>query len=431
MSMQTKSPDLRRYMFGICSLVAVLAGCGGSNNGTVPAAAAQSAIRAAASMDKSYNVLHRFSGADGADVGVGLIEANHVLYGTTSSGGGYDRGSFYRITQTGDEKVLYSFGSRSDGAKPEAGLIDVNGTFFGTTEKGGSANQGTIYSMKVLVRGIGVETLLHSFAGYPNDGDRPFAGLVNVNGTLYGTTFGGGSAQLGTVYSISASGKETVLHSFGGGADGASPYAGLADVNGTIYGTTSFGGDACPKINQSGCGTVFSISTTGEEKVLYSFTGGSDGAYPQARLRNVKGTLYGTTLDGGGPCNSGEGCGTVFSISTGGAEKILHSFNTDDGYAIYAGLTDANGTLYGAAAAGGKFGRGVIYSISTTGKFKELHTFETNENGWQPNAAPIDVSGTLYGTTEFGGGLGCKNFAGCGTVYALTLSASGGDEQRK
>ena len=411
--------DSSRYWLGVCSVVAILTGCGGRSGGAVPMAAPHAA-GAAIPTSTSYKVLHRFgAGLDGANVHSGLIEVNRFLYGTTARGGGYDGGTFYHITTTGDEKVLYHFGKGSDGAKPYARPIVVNGTFYGTTEKGGSSNHGTVYSMVVTAGGIGRETVLHSFAGSP-DGDLPIGGLVSVGGTLYGTTFAGGKHYAGTVFSISPSGKETVLHSFGGGSDGAGPYSGLTDVNGTLYGVTSGGGTGCPN-NNIGCGTVYSISTTGEETVLYNFTGGSDGDYPYAALHEMNGILYGTTLSGGAACtSSSDGCGTVYSITTSGEETVLHRFDDRDGDAVYAGLTSANGTLYGAASGGGPYGRGLIYSMTPTGQQTVLYTYRHDSIGAQALAPPIDVNGTLYGTTQYGGGVGCKDFGGCGTIYALT-----------
>ena len=109
-----------------------------------------------------------------------------------------------------------------------------------------------------------------------------------MNGTLYGTTSSGGASGCGTVYRISTSGSEKVLYSFASGFDGCYSIAPLIDVNGILYGTTLSGG-------ASGRGTVFSTSTAGKEKVLYSFAGGSDGNGPDAALLNVHGTLYGVT----------------------------------------------------------------------------------------------------------------------------------------
>jgi uncharacterized repeat protein (TIGR03803 family) len=102
---------------------------------------------------------------------------------------------------------------------------------------------------------------------------------------------------------------------------GFDPQAPLIDVNGTLYGTTKYGGGSTNCTG--GCGTVFSIDAGGTEKVLHSFAGGSDGAWPTAALLDVGGTLYGTTEKGGTNCSGG--CGTVYSISASGSENVLHS----------------------------------------------------------------------------------------------------------
>jgi uncharacterized repeat protein (TIGR03803 family) len=127
---------------------------------------------------------------------------------------------------------------------------------------------------------------------YLRDGEYPNAGLINVNNTLYGTTYGGGAYDDGTVFSITTSGKTTVLHSFGMTGDGEYPNAGLFNVNGTLYGTTFEGG------GETEGGTVFAITTSGKETVLHRFTGSGDGEYPNAGLIDVGGTLYGTTPAG-------------------------------------------------------------------------------------------------------------------------------------
>jgi uncharacterized repeat protein (TIGR03803 family) len=147
---------------------------------------------------------------------------------------------------------------------------------------------------------------LHSFNGA--DGKEPHGSLLDVKGTFYGTTPSGGKYGDGTVFSITTGGKENVLYSFGASAnDGEAPYAGLTDVNGTLYGTTSGGGGtSCG--GTVGCGTVFSVTTSGTEKVLHRFNG-TDGASPLAGLIDVSGTLYGTTLEGGS-----NGGGTVFAL---------------------------------------------------------------------------------------------------------------------
>jgi uncharacterized repeat protein (TIGR03803 family) len=236
----------------------------------------------------------------------------------------------------------------------------VNGTFYGTTEEGGPVGTncprgcGTVFS---IIPG-GTEKVLYSF-GNGTDGAFPTAGLIDVNGTLYGTTELGGSQTgvgcgggCGTVFSITPGGKETVLHSFRGGTDGEFPEAGLIDVNGTLYGTTSGGA------GQYGDGTVFSITPGGKEKVLHNFSGG-DGAEPLATLLNVNGTLYGTTYQGGGQ-------GTVFSITLSGNVTVLYSFGGRSGDGAYpmSGLSYVNGTFYGTTFLGGAYDGGAVYSIT-------------------------------------------------------------------
>ena len=121
-----------------------------------------------------------------------------------------------------------------------------------------------------------------------------------------------------------------MLYAFKGGSDGANPLAGLINVNGTLYGTTAQGGDSGCRYTgyPPGCGTVFSVTTSGQETVLYRFTGfRGDGAAPIGGLLAVKGVLYGTA-DAGGSCfSSAGGCGTVFSITPRGVEKVLYKFN--------------------------------------------------------------------------------------------------------
>jgi uncharacterized repeat protein (TIGR03803 family) len=236
-------------------------------------------------------------------------------------------------------------------------MIVRNGTLYGTTYNGGGKclqspyGCGTAFS----ITPSGHETVLHRFTGSPDDGFGPGV-LRNVNGTLYGTTGLGGSKGNGAVFSITPGGKEKVLYSFRGGTDGAFPAAGLIDVKGTLYGTTESGGSgACGKI---GCGTVFSITPSGNEKVLFSFSGG-DGYEPQATLLNVNGTLYGTTL------RSSYGLGTVFSITLSGHETVLYIFKGgQDGAYPESGLSYVNGTFYGTTSSGGASNDGTVYSIT-------------------------------------------------------------------
>ncbi len=315
-------------------------------------------------------------------------------------------------------RVLHSFGGLGDGMNPVAGLINVNGTLYGTTSNGGANDAGTVFEIKKS----GKETVLHSFGG-SGDGMNPVAALINVNGTLYGTTPNGGASGVGTVFEIKKSGKETVLHSFGGTSDGdgAGPYAGLLNVDGTLYGTTIGGG--------GDFGTVFAITKSGTETVLHSFGAAGDGAEPVAGLISVNGTLYGTTEYGGASGYGSYGFGTVFKIKKSGKETVLHSFPSGSGDGAYplAGLLNVNGTLYGTASAGGancgsSGGCGMLFKITTSGTETVFYSFKGDKggsnDGYYPAARLVNVNGTLYGTTRAGG----EN--GDGTVFALTKSGT-------
>jgi uncharacterized repeat protein (TIGR03803 family) len=221
-----------------------------------------------------------------------------------------------------------------------------------------------------LQRSLGHQAynILHEFGVSPDDGKNPSADLINVKGTLYGTTVGGGSHIYGTVFKITKTGQETVLHNFGGPNDGVNPNARLLYVNGTFYGTTTNGGTRGVYSD----GTVFSMTPRGTEKVLhtfaekYSYYAPNGGLHPNAGLVEVNGTLYGTTQQGG----NGYSCGTVFSITTSGTFKVLHKFcaTNYDGANPAAALVNVAGTLYGTTSGGGTGGHGTVFSITTAGK---------------------------------------------------------------
>jgi uncharacterized repeat protein (TIGR03803 family) len=313
--------------------------------------------------------------------------------------------------------LIYGFKGGKDSAYPEAGVINVNGTLYGTTRVGGGhgceyrEGCGTVYQIKAS----GKETVLHRFKSGPADGDAPVASLLNVDGTLYGTTVAGGPyncpyyGTCGTVFSITPFGKETVLYSFKGGPlDGKQPGASLLNVNGTLYGTTRAGGAYNCSVYGT-CGTVFSITPSGKETVLYSFKGGTtDGANPWAGLINVNGTLYGTTNRGGAYCSGvSPPCGTVFSITPSGKETVLYSFKggTTDGQNPKAGLTYVEGRLYGTTTGGGRHNRGTVFAIKPSGTETVLHSFKGRRtDGQNPQTGLVYVRGKLYGTTEEGAG---------------------------
>ncbi len=315
----------------------------------------------------TQTVLHSFGADDGADPEASLINFKGTLYGTTVGKGAKGAGTVFSITLSGTEAVLHSFqGPPTDGAYPLAALVNVGGTFYGTTSQGGAgrcfrthynAGCGTVFS----ITPAGTQMVVYSFKGAPKHGHGgfPYAGLIQAAGRLYGTTESGGANDEGTVFSITPAGTETVLHSFGGAGDGEHPEAGLVNVNGTLYGTTTKGG-------ANDDGTVFLMTPSGTEKVLHSFGGSGDGVQPQAGLVNMKGTLYGTTFEGGKYlCGSQVACGTVFAMTRLGKETVLHSFSGGtDGARPAAALINVKGTLYGTTEQGGTDNGGTVFSLT-------------------------------------------------------------------
>lgn len=399
--------------FYLCAFAAILAGCA-ARAGAPGLPAAADAIRPSAVTNSSYKVIYRFN--HGAFPYAGLLAVKGDLYGTTSGGSGAN-GTVFQMTTAGVTTTLYHFKGGSDGSHPQADLIDVNGTLYGTTYDGGSTTCaesdgcGTVFS----VSASGTEKVLHAFAG-GSDGAHPMGGLVAISGTLYDTTYlgGGGTCSVqgrergcGTVFSLTTSGNEKVLHVFSTTSDGYFPEAGLIALRGALYGTTYLGG-------ADSQGTVFRISTSGAEKVLYGFGAGDDGRNPQAPLTAAAGALYGTTRSGGGESSYG----TVFSVLTNGTERVVHRFlNNPDGSVPEAGLTNVNGTLYGTTVAGGTSHLGTVFRITTSGKESVLHSFSGGEDGTNPRSAPIAVNGLLYGTTTSGGAATGHGF---GTAFAVS-----------
>jgi len=295
------------------------------------------------------------------------------------------------------------------------------------------------------------ETVLYSLQG-GSDGAGPIAALLNVAGTLYGTTSSGGSSGAGTVFSLTpptiAGGNwtETVLYNFAGGSDGKAPQSKLINIKGVLYGTTTAGGGT--GCGGSGCGTVFRLTPpavaggTWTETVLYSFQGGSDGANASSGLIHLGGKFYGTTRDGGGTScvhtRLPPGCGTVFKLSppargqTNWTESVLYRFQAgNDGADPIGGLINVKGTLYGTTNSAGDSDVGTAFSLTPPavagGAWTEtvLYAFSGGSDGSHPDAELLNIKGVLYSTSARGGGAGCGG-DGCGTVFNLVPPAVAG-----
>jgi uncharacterized repeat protein (TIGR03803 family) len=366
-------------------------------------------------------------------------------------------GTVFEMSPSGVETVLYAFnGPPGDGAQPYGNLImDANGNLYGTTAYGGNTSAcgpgtsdggygcGTVF----MLTPSGQESVLYAFGTNPNDGFTPQAGLVmDASGNLYGTTAHGGQLDgaackgqftvgCGTVFKVTPSGQESVLYTFcpseGNCTDGANPLGGVVfGPDGNLYGTTAYGGI-------SNYGAVFKLSLGGSETVVHTFTSGSgDGKWPLAGVVfDASGNLYGTTDFGGS-----KDAGTVFEISATGQERLLHSFSGENGqFSPAAGLIfDGQGNLYGTTAAGGEPGdtgsAGTVFEVTPSGQETVLYTFSglagvygdvgEGPDGSTPRAGLIfDQSGNLYGTDEYGGtgpGSACIFGLGCGAVFELT-----------
>jgi uncharacterized repeat protein (TIGR03803 family) len=386
----------------------------------------------AASAASRERVLHNFAGAptDCANPDVRVIaDAKGNLFGTTISGGAYNLGCVFKISQQSDgswtETVIYNF-SGPDGSSPAASLIfDAAGNLYGTTAGGGDLSVGIVFELTPSTGGAWTETILHTF-GSGTDGYDPQAELVfDAAGNLYGTTqFGGTKAGFdngGTVYRLSPSSggwTETLLYSFPGsyfGPDGDLPAGSVVmDSQGNLYGVAQAGG-------ANGAGAIYELSPQADgsyaESIIHSFET-TDGQDPNSTLvMDSAGNLYGTTLAGGDtqacPPN---GCGTVFELkknpNLSWALTVLHALNKNkDGWEGAGPVAfDAAGNLYAAATAGGAYSAGSIFKLmpSAHAPWPEtvIHAFTGGSDGGSPNSGVIVNSGRLFGTAANGGSSG-------------------------
>lgn len=234
---------------------------GGSLYGTFTAAGTSGVGGIYRIVANSYNVVYNFKNIpDGASPQAAPIsDGNGGLYGTTQSGGGNGQGCIYHLLSTGTNTILHSFiADGNDGTGCITPLVlGSDGNLYGTCTSGGSQGHGVAFKVNVT-GGTPSYQVLHGFGSTPNDGQAPRAGLVQLpDGNFYGTTAAGGSTGHGTVFMMTPSGAVSVLHSFADGSvtnDGEQPYCRLVSTpDGSLYGTTFMGGTA-------GDGTIFRLS---------------------------------------------------------------------------------------------------------------------------------------------------------------------------
>lgn len=347
-------------------------------------------------------------GGYGPETGL-LLAGDGSLYGTTVSGGtntvnttnGDGAGIFFKLT-SGQETVLWNFGAGQDGQNPSGDLVmDADGNFYGTAIIGGQYNGGIVFKLTAA----GQETVLWNF-GSGSDGKQPFGSLVlGQDGNLYGTTEEGGANGFGTVFRLTTAGVETVLWSFGAAGDGQTPKARLIQSSdGNLYGTTESGGTY-------GYGTVYRLTLTGTETVLYSFADGADGQGPEGVVEGSDGALYGITIGGGSSST-----GTAFKVTKDGTETRLWTFgiNSDGANPAVPPIFGSDGNLYGVTANGGVAGVGAVYQLTPGGRETVLWSFAVSDGETPFGTLTQGPDGALYGTTYLGG-------SGGGVVFKLTM----------
>jgi uncharacterized repeat protein (TIGR03803 family) len=372
-------------------------------------------------------VLYSFSGGpDGNGPAAPLVfDAAGNLYGTTQQGGSAGFGTVFELSPGSDgtwsERILYSFLGGADGSTPGAAALtfDGAGNLYGTTFAGGTANMGTVFKLTPGNGGNWSETVIHTFSG--PDGSTPTANVIfDKAGNLYSITDSGGTTGQGNVFELTPEGNgtwsEKVLFNFPQNFPyGTQPYAGLTfDSSGNLYGTTQYAGS-------KGSGNVFELSPSGDTwtiKNLHTFAGSPDGQYPEGNvIFDNAGNLYSTTAYGGASSCS---CGTVFRLTPSGGgnwtEKVIHSFADTPGKGPYVGLVlnPSSNSLYGTTDYDENQFNGTVFQLSLdTGTLTTLHVF-TGPDGSAPNGLVLDSAGNLYGTTTLGGSLGY------GTVFEVT-----------
>jgi len=339
---------------------------------------------------------------------IGLVAVTAVAYAVPPTITAQPQITSFSLTS------IYSFTAGNDGANPQASLIQgSDGRLYGTAPNGGATGNGTVFA--VNPGGTGFVTL-YSFTG-GNDGAYPEASLIQGNdGRLYGTTIAGGASGKGTVFAVNPDGTGfAALHSFTGGNDGAYPQASLIQgSDGRLYGTANQGG-------ATGNGAVFAVNPDGTGfATLYSFMAGNDSASPQASLvQGSDGRLYGTATYGGA-----NGNGAVFAVNPDGTGyATLYSFigGNDGGNPQASLIQGSDGRLYGTAPFGGTSGNGTVFAINPDGTgLATLYSFTGGNDGALPFGGLIQGSdGRLYGTVNQGG------VTGNGTVFALNPDGTG------
>jgi uncharacterized repeat protein (TIGR03803 family) len=389
----------------------------------------------------TVSVLYNFLGKpDGSlPYAAPVFDSKGNLYGTTNQGGANGNGSLYELSASGTESVLYSFNSaNTNGYGIYAGLtIDSSNNLYGAAVDGGTDYDGTLFEWN----SSGVFSALYQFQGSgASDGAYPYnvgSMAMDASGNLYGTTYKGGipggpySGNFGTVFEYNpTTATETVLYEFQSIPNGAHPFAGVTiDASGNLYGTT-YGGGA------SNEGTVWELSPNGSggytHTILYSFTGGNDGGMPYGGVAlDSAGNIYGVAEFGGA-----NNTGTLYEISASGTFSVLHTFasmfnsSATDGFYPYAVMLASDGNLYGTSSSGGTGAGGAIWGYQLV--MTPTTTTTTVTSSLNPSAFGQTVTFTAAVTGQGKTPTGTVTFYDVqqfGTVTLGTQTLSGGTAQ--
>jgi uncharacterized protein (TIGR03437 family) len=343
---------------------------------------------------QTFTSLYTFSGNFVYGSEASLVQgANGNFYGTTTDGGTHALGTFFQITPEGALTTLYNFGTAAtDGGNPNGVVLGSDGNFYGSTQ-GPSGGVGTVFQ----VTPAGTLTTLHTFEFSETDGARPEGLIAGSDGNFYGTTNTGGSNGGGTIFEVTPAGVLTTLFAFTPAQTGAMGLSGnlVRTSDGSIYGTTFAGGSY-------NAGWVFKLAPSGTVSTVYNFgSPGSTVGGPTALVFGTDGNFYGLTNPGGALF------GTIYRLTTGGALTTLHAFTGQaDGGDPTALILGANGSFYGLTSTGGVSSGGTVFQIAAAGTFTTLFQFQYSMDGGDAVDLIQSSNGTLYGATDSGGAHG-------------------------
>ena len=377
------------------------------------------------------------------------------IYGTTTSGGASGDGTVYELTTGGTLNTLYSFTGASDGSAPAGPLVEgTDGNYYGTTSTGGANQVGTFF--RITPGPGGTLTTLHTFNG-TTEGVAPSLLVLGTDGNFYGTSPFAGSSGTGAILQITTAGTVSILHTFVAGTDGNQPNPNIVEgSDGAFYGSTQGGGPTTfgtlfrvttpttvtPAVSFSvignlaslsnqpllttlgndgnlyGCipgfpGSIFKMTNAGVLTTFYTFTDLDDGGNPSAFVQGSDGNFYGTSTHEGA-----DGFGTFFKISSTGTFQTLYAFpSTVGGVGIQGMVEGTDGNYYATGTDGGTGFAGTILQLTTADAATTIFSF--TEPGNNPVAALVQaLDGNLYGTTEFGGA------TNDGTIFQVTTTGS-------